>query len=276
MSATNRLDPDWLTALSIIKEQADILGIPFMVIGASARDILLATSDISPIRATRDVDLAIEVASWNRFDELKEALISTELFKHGREMQRLIFGDYLPIDLVPYGAIAQTNLEISWPPDHAILMSVMGMKDAFDSSLTLSLGDAPNLLEIKVASATGIVLLKLLAWEARKSSTTKDAEDLYFLLYHYIDLGNKEHLASNHADLFEDFEIAHARLLGRDVLKICSSETLSAVKIILDRETDNANESKLVRDMLPKHAETNQHIDCKKLLIAMRTEMNTL
>lgn len=276
MPLNNNLDPDWLTALSIIKVQSDILDISFMLIGASARDILLDASSIEPIRATRDVDLAIEIASWVRFDELKEALIKTGAFESGREMQRLIFDGHLPIDLVPYGAVEQKNSEISWPPDHEILMSVVGMRDAFDSSLTLSLTEAPNLLEINVASATGIVLLKLLAWEDRKSNTTKDAEDLYFLLYHYIDLGNQEHLANNHADLFEDYEVAHARLLGRDLLKICSSETLSAVNIILDRETDDANKSRLVRDMLPKHAEANQLTNCKHLLLAMRAEMRAL
>jgi len=273
MLLNSRLDPDWLKALSEIKAQAESLGIPFMVIGASARDILLDASNISPIRATRDVDLALEIASWDRFHELKEALINTEVFKADSAMQRLIFEGYLPIDLVPYGAIEQTNSEISWPPDHAVQMSVVGMKDAFDSSLTLLLTESP-LLEINVASASGIVLLKLLAWEDRKLETTKDAEDLYFILRHYIDLGNQEHLEANHVDLFEDIDTAHARLLGRDLMGICSSTTLSVVKSILDRETDNSTESKLVRDMLPRHSEGDQYTFCLRLLTAMKAEIS--
>lgn len=273
MLLINRLDADWLAALSIIKVQSDGLGIPFMVIGASARDILFDAWDITPIRATRDVDLAIEIASWDRFDELKGALINTESFQSDSVMQRLTFEGRLPIDLVPYGAIEEAGSEISWPPDHAVHMSVVGMKDAFDSSLTLSLAEAPNSLEINVASAAGIVLLKLLAWEDRKLSTTKDAEDLYFLLRHYIDLGNQAHLETNHVDLFDDIETAHARLLGRDLLTICAPATLSAVELIFDREMGNSSESRLIRDMLPRHAETDQNILCRKLLIAMRAEM---
>jgi len=273
MTLTKDLDPDWLSALSIIKSQADGLGITFMVIGASARDILLGVWDISPIRATRDVDLAIEIASWIRFDQLKEALINTGSFHADKAMQTLIFESHLPIDLVPYGDLEKTNSEISWPPDHAVQMSVIGMKEAFDSSLTLILTKSP-LLEINVASATGIVLLKLLAWEDRKLDTTKDAEDLYFLLRHYIDLGNQARLEANHVDLFEEIDTAHARLLGRDLIEICSTTTLSVVKSILDRETDNSNESKLVRDMLPRHSESSQYAFCQRLLTAIKAEIS--
>lgn len=273
MSVNSRLSPDWLAALSTIKTQADSLGIPFMVIGASARDILLNLWNISPTRATRDVDLAIEIASWGRFEELRNALVATGFFQSNNQLQRLTFEGHLPIDLVPYGAIERSNSEISWPPDHAVLMSVAGMKDAFDSSLTLPLSESPNPLEIHVASAAGIALLKLIAWEDRKLSTTKDAEDLYFLLRHYIDLGNQNHLQSDHEDLFEDFNTAHARLLGRDLLEICSSETLLAVKSILDRETAPSNESILVRDMLPRRAESDQISLCRKWLTAMWAEM---
>lgn len=272
MLLSSRIDPNWLAALSEIKNQADNLDISFMVIGASARDILLDASNISPIRATRDVDLAIEIASWDRFHELKAALVNTKAFKADTKMQRLIFEGHLPVDLVPYGAIEQTNSEISWPPDHAVQMSVVGMKDAFDSSLTLSLTEAP-LLEINVASPSGVVLLKLLAWEDRKLETTKDAEDLYFVLRHYIDLGNQGHLEANHVDLFENIDTAHARLLGRDLLATCSAETLPVVRSILDREINSSDVSRLVRDMLPRYAESEQYVLCRKLLIAMRAEI---
>ena len=107
------VDPDWLSALAIIKTQADNLVIPFMVIGASARDIILDAWNISPIRATRDVDLAIEIASWERFDELKEALIRAGSFQPDGMMQRLLFEERLPIDLVPYGALEEADSEIS-------------------------------------------------------------------------------------------------------------------------------------------------------------------
>lgn len=129
-------------------------------------------------------------------------------------------------------------------------------------------------MDINVASSTGIALLKLLAWESRKASTTKDAEDLYFIIRHYIDLGNQENLQTNHEDLFDDIDTAHARLLGRDLLALCSPQTLSTVKTILDRETDDSNESVLVRDMLPRHADSNQASQCRASLIAIRTELS--
>lgn len=268
------VDPDWLSALAIIKTQADNLVIPFMVIGASARDIILDAWNISPIRATRDVDLAIEIASWERFDELKEALIRAGSFQPDGMMQRLLFEERLPIDLVPYGALEEADSEISWPPDHSVHMSVVGMNDVFESSLSLPLTEASDAPEIKVASATGIVILKILAWEDRKLRTPKDAEDLYFVLRHYIDLGNQNHLEANNSDLYDDFEIAHARLLGRDILSISSVETLLALNTILQREIDDAAESMLIRHMLPRHAGSDQSELCLRLLIAMKIEMH--
>lgn len=272
MSEINSLDPDWVAALSMIKHLTDSLDIPFMVIGASARDILLSAASISPVRATRDVDLAIEIASWISFEALKEALLNTEHFSQDREVHRIIFQGHLPIDIIPYGAI-ETNSEISWPPDHVVLMSVAGMKDVFNSSLRLPLSESSKSLEVNVASSTGIVLLKLLAWESRKTSTTKDAEDLYFLIRHYIDLGNQEHLKTNHADLFDDIDMAHSRLLGRDLRKVCGPESLQAVKNILDREISNPTGSQLARHMFPASSGSDQQLLCEKWLLAIKMEM---
>ncbi|RVU83639.1 hypothetical protein EOL70_15035 [Leucothrix sargassi] len=270
MQENSALNPDWVAALSLIKIEADTLNIPFMVIGASARDILLDASQISPVRATRDVDLAIEIASWERFEELKAALINIAAFKPDSAMQRLIFDNRLPIDLVPYGAI-ETNAKISWPPDHAILMSVAGMRDVFDASITFELAEN---LSINVASASGILLLKLLAWESRKHSTSKDAEDFYFLLPYYIDLGNKAHLADNHIDLFDDIDTANPRLLRRDLRSVCSAETLHAVKTILNREISDADESLFIRHMLSRRTDTLEQRLCEQRLRALREELN--
>lgn len=269
----DRLDSDWVAALSHIKEQADSLEIPFMVIGASARDMLLCAANISPVRATRDVDLAIEIASWSRFGELKQALIDTTFFVSGNEMQRLIFDGHLPIDLVPYGGIEENASEISWPPDHAVQLSVMGMKDAFNSSLAVSFTEAPDSKKIQIASAAGLILLKLIAWEDRKQSTTKDAEDMYYLLSHYIDMGNQQHLATNHIDLYDDINTAHARLLGRDLAQISAPSTLSVLKLILKRETAGESDSKLARDMLPRHAGSDQFVNCQSWLLGMLEEL---
>ena len=117
-------------------------------------------------------------------------------------------------------------------------------------------------------------MIQIGSWEDRKLNTSKDAEDLYFLLRHYIDLGNQNHLEANHSDLYDEFEMAHARLLARGLVSISSLETLSAIKSILQREIDNAVESRLLRDMLPRFADSDQQALCLKQLIAMKTEMS--
>jgi predicted nucleotidyltransferase len=61
-----KLDPSLAQALCDVKLAADSLDIPFFVIGATARDILLEHCHaIKAPRATQDIDIAVEVAGWN-------------------------------------------------------------------------------------------------------------------------------------------------------------------------------------------------------------------
>jgi len=100
-------------ALALLKRIADSLSIPFFVVGASARDFILKYCyGIKPPRMTRDIDLAVKVASWEQFNQLKAALIDTGQLASTKEQQRLRFNSVL-IDIVPFGAIADENRLIS-------------------------------------------------------------------------------------------------------------------------------------------------------------------
>lgn len=51
------------------------IGNDFFVIGATARDIILQVlADTSARRKTRDLDIAIAVPDWNRYNEICKAL----------------------------------------------------------------------------------------------------------------------------------------------------------------------------------------------------------
>jgi predicted nucleotidyltransferase len=70
------------------------LGIPYFVIGATARDILIEhVHGLETTRATRDIDFAVAVSSWEAFDRLKEQLIETGEFQSGGQSHRLTFGE---------------------------------------------------------------------------------------------------------------------------------------------------------------------------------------
>lgn len=101
---SGKIDLQSVAALSLLKSIADSLGIPFVVVGASARDYILKHCyGIEPPRMTMDIDLGVEVSSWEQFNKLAEALESTGKFVlDAREMQRFHF-DHVLLDIVPFG-----------------------------------------------------------------------------------------------------------------------------------------------------------------------------
>ncbi len=67
-----------LTQISLISIEH---AIPFFVVGATARDLILWYGfNIRPGRATRDIDIGVSVSSWEQYDQLKMALAATGKF----------------------------------------------------------------------------------------------------------------------------------------------------------------------------------------------------
>jgi predicted nucleotidyltransferase len=61
--------------LAQVKERAEVLGLPFVVAGALARDIVIhSLTGRLPERATDDVDVAVAVSSWEELDSLLQGL----------------------------------------------------------------------------------------------------------------------------------------------------------------------------------------------------------
>jgi len=84
---------------------ADALGIPFFVIGATARDLILEVGyGIRSFRATKDLDLAIQVENWEKYNTLSAALLETGLFSESRSHHTFIYNKgELYIDIIPFG-----------------------------------------------------------------------------------------------------------------------------------------------------------------------------
>jgi predicted nucleotidyltransferase len=62
---SGKIDQQTVAALFAVKKEADALNIPFFIVGASARDIILRHCyGIEPQRMTTDIDIGVEVASW--------------------------------------------------------------------------------------------------------------------------------------------------------------------------------------------------------------------
>lgn len=67
-------------ALLQIKLVFTELNIPFYIIGATARDIMITIHGEIPARATHDLDIAIAVSDWKEYEKIKEELDKKENF----------------------------------------------------------------------------------------------------------------------------------------------------------------------------------------------------
>lgn len=229
------LDPVTFRILSSLNRAAVELKIPYILVGATARDLLLFHVFGIPVtRATADVDFAIAVDTWERFRQLRTALLASGDFREGKVEQRIslktpsLAGE-IPVDLIPFGGVAEAKV-IHWPPARETVMTVTGFEDAMESLIQVQVNAD---LTIPVASLAGIAVLKLFAWHDRQTSD-KDALDLYRLISSYADAGNLDRLYGEQDQLMEqaehDIELAGAALLGFDARRLCSADTLNKIR----------------------------------------------
>lgn len=175
---------------------------PYVVVGATARDLLLFhVFGIPASRATRDVDFAIAVESWEKFYSMRNALLATNVFVPGNVDHRLYLkGTNVPIDLIPFGGVAEDDT-IAWPPAKDTIMRVAGFEDAMAASIKVEVSPA---LTVPVVSLAALAILKVFAWQDRKT-TDKDALDLYRVISTYADAGNEDRLYDPESPYMERF-----------------------------------------------------------------------
>lgn len=196
------------------------LATPYFVIGATARDILVEhVHGLDTARATRDIDFAVAIPSWDDYDRLKATLTATGEFTLSASAHRLIFGKdegAYPLDLVPFDGV-ENGGEIVWPPTGESVMNVAGYGDAYASALDIEI--EPGFL-VKIVSLPAMVVLKILAWNDRPERD-KHASDVLLVLRSYHQAGQFDRLYDEALDLLEqydyDLELAGAALLGLDV-----------------------------------------------------------
>ncbi len=96
--------------------------------------------------------------------------------------------------------------------------------------------------------------MKIISWKEKYPERTKDAEDLLLIMHKYEKAGNFDRLYDKEQDLLqeENFDARRSsiRLLGRDMAKIADPQTLNIVKTILDGETGEQSQYRLVIDMI--------------------------
>jgi predicted nucleotidyltransferase len=114
------LDPAILHILTVVDRVAAEQNCPYIVVGATARDLLLYhVFGIPTMRVTQDVDFAIAVENWEKFQKLRAALLATDHLAAGRVEHRLFLKTLegttkIPIDLIPFGGVAEDETS-AWP-----------------------------------------------------------------------------------------------------------------------------------------------------------------
>lgn len=227
------------------------LGLPFYVIGATSRDLIMRQlANVSAQRRTKDLDIAIAIPDWEKFEEISQLLIS-EGFTKSKDKQRFYWKDY-ELDIVPYGGVSKDDDNIYWPPEEEIAMSVKGFDEVLKDAITVSIDGT---FDVKIASLYGLFLLKLNAWVDRHYKTKKDAEDMSFILGNYFDANCDLNLERDfHSEVYEreDFDtyIVGAIWLAYDLLPLLCTEQLIHYRNIIQEETKKGESSLLINQML--------------------------
>jgi len=226
-----------------LQRVADPLGIPFFLMGAAARDLMVHYAHgIELHRATQDADFAVMVRHWKGYGELRSALIGGRDFSSqpGPATHRLHHRSGMPLDIVPFGGIERQDRTFAWPPDEREVFDCFGVDEAFAASVEVTL---PEETLVRVAPVTALAILKITAWRDRKyTHPGRDARDLFLFLRHYMDLGNLDRAAAEHPDLFAVADFDHveagATLLGRDMVALVGEGGCEPLLSILRPETD--------------------------------------
>lgn len=242
--------------------------IKFFIIGATARDIILELNDEQAGRATRDLDIAIAIEDWNKYAEIDNDLVQLPNFsKDTHQKQRFIYCDTYEIDLVPYGQIMEQDDKIYWPPDQDTAMNVLGFKEAEKHILKVNIDDQ---YEVDVVNLTSIFLLKLVAWTDRNNISSKDADDMGFILTNYLSINEDRAIEEFYDEIYTidpfDTIVAAGALMGIDLNNMIKDNPAThefLVKVI-DQEIELDTESRLFNQII----ETNSNISFEQILEA--------
>ncbi len=245
--SNSKLPPHLLEIIQALQEILGDQAYDFLLIGASARDLIMDTIyDLGINRATEDVDFAVYVPEWGAYESILQKLVNSEIFQPTKVTHKLLFKSRYEVDIVPFGDIQNPEGHYTWPPDHIKAMNVAGFMEVSAGGINIQ-SDAT---EFRTASIPGICIMKLLTWQDRGFQDNRDGKDLGFILSNYVKM-KFEDLYILHEDLMEDenFDrvVTTARIMGRDIFDLLKANpfALEQIKSILCKETEDEDYSRL-------------------------------
>ena len=267
------IDPAIVAVLRAVHAAAHAQRLDFFIAGALARDIWLDYIYQVPVaRLTRDIDVGIQVSSWGEFEGLRERLISDAAFTpDAHRLHRLFMpSSGVPLDIVPFGGVEDSERRIAWPPEGETVMSLLGFAEAFRAAPLLEL--APQ-LSVRVTSLAGLAALKLFSWSERGRETNRDAVDFWMILRNYGDPCHRERLLLEEDEMLtaEDYDVrrAGARLLGADMGQILGGQGAALLSGLIAAELNDTGSQRLLNVVMKQAAAEDEYTRFREQLLAV-------
>ncbi|MEE8059118.1 MAG: nucleotidyl transferase AbiEii/AbiGii toxin family protein [Pseudomonadales bacterium] len=253
LNISGKIDSATVSTYAAVDEVATSLAVRYVVVGASARDIVLHHGHGAKVqRATADVDFGIQVPDWGAYEAVKAGLVAKDFTEISRQ-HRLISSDGTAIDIVPFGKVASEGDIIAWPQEGGVKMNILGFQEACDNAEQVKIQEDPD-LEIPVATPEGMVLLKMIAWTDRiPGERKKDAKDIRYLLETYEKIPAIEIAlyADQHTmDTYDaDLSLAAAHHLGINAAEIAGESTYKFISLLLGDTNNSEHKAMLTEEM---------------------------
>ena len=253
LNIADKIDPLSCAVYGDLQEAAQSVNTEWFVIGAAARDMVYEAAYNLPVkRATKDIDFAVLVESWQMFDRLAESLVDQHDFARTVIAHRFTYPKLgFWVDVIPFGGLSDGDTTYRWPDDPDKEISTLGFQEGLDTAITCRISEDP-VLDVKVVHPAVLVMLKLLNWKERRRDKNTDAQDSAYAMSNYIYLDNEERL-HNEPELYDepfDMDTIGARLLGRDIVSLVAGKPVEALKSLIQSEIDLRTESELLADMM--------------------------
>ena len=239
--------------LQDLQALADAAGVQMLVVGATARDMLIESLQGSPpSRKTYDVDIAVLVPDWDAYQRLVSQLPAPA--PGAPEHRFLVLG--VPVDVVPFGGVEGEDRSLTWPRGQS--MTVLGFREALDAAVPLSVGartpGGPE-MTVKVASLPAQSVLKLLAFEDRWQKNPKDAIDFRELARAYLSPNQVEEVvyAEKNLHLLDlyDYDVVPvgAHVLGHEAAGLLGDLELGIVQQLVRGHLHSEDNSAFIQRM---------------------------
>jgi len=248
-----QVDENFYEMLAAFSKAANIANVPWLMVGATARILLLEKIYGWPAGvATEDTDFAVQVENWQHYEKLCHRLEEFKIFKPlQKPTKRFIINKKLLFDLVPFGGVETGIKQVYWPPHNYDVMTVRGFASAYNDAIHVCVN---NTIEIPVVSPAALCALKLFAWEERHiQHPGRDAKDIAYLFQNIESLIPAEYLHTRYQQaLIEndyDLELASLYQFGYVINKLLEAEDSQFLHQFLNSEVEQEDASILAREL---------------------------